>query len=239
MGEYDRVVSILTKERGKISAFAQEEPRKPGNRLAAATNPFSFGCFKLYEGKNSYTIAEADIQNYFEGLRTDYVGAYYGMYFTEVTEYYTRENNDEKEMLKLLYQSLRALESKAIPNRLVKCVFECKTLGVNGEFPGVPRDKKAGTVHGVCPAVHSGKPGGKAVYLYCDGNCSGAAGGGFGGIYEKICGTSFQKSGDSAGSLGFVNSLLKNQFFFDTMKQVMQSKRRRYSIVMAREAGQE
>lgn len=141
VGEYDRVVSILTKERGKISAFARGA-RKPGNRLAAATNPFSFGGFKLYEGKNSYTIAEADIQNYFEGLRTDYVGAYYGMYFTEVTEYYTRENNDEKEMLKLLYQSLRALESKAIPNRLVKCVFECKTLGVNGEFPGVPRDKK-------------------------------------------------------------------------------------------------
>ena len=97
MGEYDRVVSILTKERGKISAFARGA-RKPGNRLAAATNPFSFGCFKLYEGKNSYTIAEADIQNYFEGLRTDYAGAYYGMYFTEVTEYYTRENNDEKHL---------------------------------------------------------------------------------------------------------------------------------------------
>lgn len=111
MGEYDRVVSILTKERGKISAFAQES-QKTGEPSGCATNPFSFGCFKLYEGKNSYTIAEADIQNYFEGLRTDYVGAYYGMYFTEVTEYYTRENNDEKEMLKLLYQSLRALEQR-------------------------------------------------------------------------------------------------------------------------------
>ena len=43
--------------------------------------------------------------NYFEGLRSDYEGAYYGMYFLEVCDYCTRENNDERELLKLLYQS--------------------------------------------------------------------------------------------------------------------------------------
>lgn len=123
VGEYDRHISLLTKERGKISAFARGA-RRPGNKLAAATNPFSFGVFKLYEGKNSYTIADAEIQKYFEELRTDYVGACYGMYFAEVTDYYTRENNDEREMLKLLYQSLRALCAESLPNPLVKCVFE-------------------------------------------------------------------------------------------------------------------
>lgn len=139
VGEYDRAVTILTKERGKLTAFARGA-RKPGSRLTAATNPFSFGNFKLYEGKSSYTIAEADIQNYFETLRTDYIGACYGMYFAEVADYYTRENNDEREMLKLLYQSLRALCAAALPNRLVRCVFECKALAVNGEFPGPPQD---------------------------------------------------------------------------------------------------
>ena len=112
IGEYDRRVVILTKERGKISAFARSS-RKPGNRLMAPTNPFSFGVFKLYEGKNSYNVAEADIQNYFEELRTDYIGAYYGMYFLEICDYYSRENNDEVDMLKLIYQSLRALTSHA------------------------------------------------------------------------------------------------------------------------------
>ena len=86
VGEYDRRVCLLTKEKGKISAFAKGA-RKPGNRLAAATNPFSFGVFRLYEGRNSYTISEANIQNYFEELMTDYEGAYYGMYFAEVTDY--------------------------------------------------------------------------------------------------------------------------------------------------------
>ena len=141
MGEYDRRVCLLTRERGKISAFARGA-RKPGNRLAAATNLFAFGAFKLYVGRNSYTMTEAEITNYFEELMTDYVGAYYGMYFTEVADFYTRENNDEKEMLKLLYQSLKALMADSLPNPLVKCVFELKAIAVNGEFPGVPADRE-------------------------------------------------------------------------------------------------
>ena len=139
MGEYDRHISLLTRERGKLSAFARGA-RKPGNKLTAATNPFAFGSFRLYEGKNSYTVGDAEIQNYFEELRTDYIGACYGMYFMEVADFYTRENNDEREMLKLLYQSLRALCASSLPDPLVRCIFECKAIAVNGEFPGVPRD---------------------------------------------------------------------------------------------------
>ena len=141
VGEYDRRVCILTKERGKISAFAKGA-RRPGSRFMAATNPFSFGQFKLYEGKSSYNVAESNISQYFEELRTDYISAYYGMYFLEIADYYTRENNDEKEMLKLLYQTMRALLHPAIPNALIKCVFELKALQVNGEYPGVPSDRQ-------------------------------------------------------------------------------------------------
>lgn len=141
IGEYDRRICLLTKEKGKISAFARGA-RKQGSRFAAATNPFSFGTFKLYAGRDSYTVSEVEIQNYFEELMTDFEGAYYGMYFAEVADYYTRENNDEREMLKLLYQSLRALCAPALPNPLVKCIFELKSIAVNGEYPGVPRNRK-------------------------------------------------------------------------------------------------
>lgn len=136
-GEYDRLVCLLTREKGKINAFARGA-RKPGNRLAAATNPFAFGTFRIYEGRSSYTISEADIQNYFPELMTDYVGACYGMYFSEVADYYGRENNDERELMKLLYQSLRALCAPALPNALVRSIFELKTIVVEGEYPGPP-----------------------------------------------------------------------------------------------------
>ena len=135
VGEYDKSVTLLTKERGKISAFAKGA-RKQTGRLGAAANPFSFGTFKLFVGKSSYTILEADISNYFEGLRLDFEGAYYGIYFLEIADYYARENNDEKELLKLVYQSLRALQSEKFPNQLVQYIFEIKAMAVNGEFPG-------------------------------------------------------------------------------------------------------
>ncbi len=141
VGEFDRRICLLTREKGKISAFAKGA-RKPGSRLAAAMNPFSFGNFRLYEGRSSYNVVEADIQNYFEELRGDYMGACYGMYFAEVADYYTRENNDEREMMKLLYQSLRALCAPSLPDALVKCVFELKAIAVNGEFPGMPQDRQ-------------------------------------------------------------------------------------------------
>lgn len=141
IGEYDRRICLLTKERGKISAFVRGS-RKPGSRLSSATNPFSFGIFKLYEGKSSYNVAEADIQNYFEDLRTDYIGAYYGMYFAEIADYYTRENSDDREMMKLFYQSLRALSVPSLPRELVRYIYEIKSIVVNGEFPGVPADKR-------------------------------------------------------------------------------------------------
>lgn len=137
IGEYDRRVVLLTRERGKISAFARGA-RKQGSRLLAATAPFSFGEFGLYVGRSSYTLAEASISNYFENLRSDYEGAYYGMYFLEICDYCTRENNDERELLKLLYQSLRALGVSSLPRKLVRYIFEIRTVVINGEFPGLP-----------------------------------------------------------------------------------------------------
>lgn len=158
VGEYDRRVVILTRERGKIAAFARGA-RKQGSRLLASTNPFCFGQFRIYEGRTAYSIAEAVISNYFEGLRDDFELACYGMYFLEVMDYYTRENSDETKMLGLLYQSLRALQHESLSNELVRYIFEIKALALNGEYPGLPEEGKSyrdSTVYAVSYIVNTG-----------------------------------------------------------------------------------
>lgn len=143
-GDYDWVATIFTAERGKITAFARSA-RKPGNKLSGTVEPFCFGTFKLFAGKNSYTIVEADIENYFEGFRQDLEGACYGTFFLELTSFYTRENVEDRQLLNLLYLSLRALLNDKLPNRLVKCIFELRTLVTEGEYPGIPEKKVLST----------------------------------------------------------------------------------------------
>lgn len=136
IGEYDKRIILLTKELGKISAFAKGA-RKPNSALLACSQPFSFGEFSLYVGRTSYNVVSADISNYFPELREDINSVYYGMYFCEFAEYITRENNDEKEILKLLYQSLRALAKKTIEYPLIRLIYEFKIMALSGMAPQV------------------------------------------------------------------------------------------------------
>ena len=139
LGEFDKRMVLLTKERGKITVFARGA-RRQNSRFMAVCNPFSFGEFKLFEGRSAYNLMEASISNYFENLRNDLEAACYGQYFLEVADYYGRENNDEVMLLKLLYQSLRALSNEKLDNCLIRYIFELKSLVVNGEFPGIPSE---------------------------------------------------------------------------------------------------
>jgi len=136
IGDYDKRLVILTKERGKIAVFAKGA-RRQNSAFLACSQPFSFGEFMLYEGKNSYNLVSVDITNYFDELRRDLEAAYYGMYFCELTDYFTHENEDGTYALKLLYQSLRALTQKSIKRPLVKSIFELKLIAVNGLAPQV------------------------------------------------------------------------------------------------------
>ncbi|MDO5416836.1 MAG: DNA repair protein RecO [Lachnospiraceae bacterium] len=139
-GEADRRLVILTRERGKITAFARGAKR-PGSALMAASRTFAFGTFRLFEGRDAYNMQGAEIINYFEEIASDMEAACYGSYFLEMADYYSRENLEGTELLKLVYQSLRALLKPAIPNPLVRRIFELKAMVIGGEYtehPGRP-----------------------------------------------------------------------------------------------------
>lgn len=136
IGEYDKRVVLLTKERGRISAFARGA-RRPRSPLSASTEPFTFGEFYIYRGRDSYTIEQVEASNFFPELRKDLDHLYMALYFCEVADYFTREGMDASAELNLLYLSLRALTVSSLPERLVRCIFEFRMLLIEGEAPRI------------------------------------------------------------------------------------------------------
>ena len=141
IGDYDRRIVLLTKERGKISVFAKGALR-PTNRFVACTMPFVFGTFELYAGANSYSLNKADVQNYFEIFRKDLLLNAYGSYFLEIADYYGRENADNVALMRLLYKALLLLEEGKLPHSFIKTVYEMKAIMLDGEFPGIPDEQE-------------------------------------------------------------------------------------------------
>ena len=135
--EYDKRVVILTGESGRITAFARGA-RRQGSKLLGTTEPFCFGTFKLFPGRDAYTVADCSITRFFEELRSDYDAYAYATYFLEIAEYYTKENLEAYDELNLIYASLLALISGRFDKSFIRSVYEIRSLVIAGEFPGLP-----------------------------------------------------------------------------------------------------
>ncbi len=141
IGEFDKRVVVLTKENGRFSAFARGA-RRPKSPLSAVTEPFCFGEFYVFRGRDSYTIEEVRVENFFPELRTDLDSLYMGLYFCEVADYFTREGMAAKAEIELLYRALTALTAKEIPPELIRRIYELRMLAISGYAPHYVEEEK-------------------------------------------------------------------------------------------------
>lgn len=144
VAEYDKLVTLLTKERGKITAFARGA-RRQGSSMMGITRIFACGRFRLREGRDSYSLSGARIDNYFEPLLSDVEKTCYGTYFLELAEYYSREGMGEPHMIKLLYYALTALNKPSIPHRLTRRIYELRLMKIDGQYDPEPPAKHGDT----------------------------------------------------------------------------------------------
>lgn len=131
VGENDRRLTILTKERGKIQVFARG-CRKPNHPLFGVTQPLIYCEFMITEGRRFNYLNSADGKNYFPHLKEDLENIYYSTYFAELAEYFTVEGMDERNILNLLFVTFSAMEKGKVPLPLIRRIYELKILQYYG-----------------------------------------------------------------------------------------------------------
>ena len=145
IGEYDKRLVILTRERGKITAFARGV-RRAKSPLIAAVNPFVFAEFALYEGRDSYTLAGAEVKEYFSDLARMMPAVFYGYYVLEMAEYFGQEGLEAYDTVDLIYVTLKALMKGSLDPDLIRSIYEIRSFVINGVY-AVPEQNEIGDDH--------------------------------------------------------------------------------------------
>ncbi len=135
-GESDRIVWVLTRDRGIIRAFAKGA-RGTKNRLHGGTSLFAYCSFSFSEKNNVYNVSEALVKEIFFDLRKTMETLTLAQYFCEVMLKVVPEKCEEEVYLRLLLNSFYFLCRDDKPVLLVKAVFELRTAASAGYMPAL------------------------------------------------------------------------------------------------------
>lgn len=136
-GEQDRIVTLLTRDRGVIKAFANGA-RNPKNKNVSSTGLLCYSDFLINKTqKGVYVIREATAKEVFFSLRSDIVRLSLAQYFAELTYELSPREEDSSDYLSLLLNSVYLLMKGEKNLRQIKAVIEMRMLSMAGYMPSV------------------------------------------------------------------------------------------------------
>ena len=136
LGEADRIITFLTRERGKVRAVAKGV-RRTKSKFGARLEPFSRVDLLLHEGKNLHIITQAESLNaYGQDLAIDYTLWTAGQTMLETAERLVSEESvaNEAQYL-LLVGALRTLVNSEHDSTLVLDAYLLRALSLAGYSP--------------------------------------------------------------------------------------------------------
>lgn len=133
-GESDRIITVLTRDRGIIRAFANRA-RRLNNKNASATQLLSYSNFGIYRSRDAYIIDQAEPLEVFFELRGDLEKLSLAQYFCELAMLLAPQEEGAEDFLRLVLNSLHILVKGSRSQALVKAVFEMRILSLAGYMP--------------------------------------------------------------------------------------------------------
>lgn len=132
LGEADRIVTLFTREHGKVRAVAKGI-RKTKSRFGGRLEPFTRVQLMIYRGRSLDTITSADIITSFDRVRTEYPRLVAAAALAELVDKMTPERERAFSTYALLVAGLQALADGK--GATVVPAFLVKLLSVSGYHP--------------------------------------------------------------------------------------------------------
>lgn len=148
LGEADRIVTMLTREHGRIRSVAKGV-RRTKSKFGARLEPGSHIDVQLYVGKTFDTVTQVEaIMNYGEAVSSDYQRWTVASAILETAERFTsQEHEPALQEFHLVVGGLRALAEDRYDSSLILDAFLLRSLAIGGYAPSMTicsRCEKAG-----------------------------------------------------------------------------------------------
>jgi DNA repair protein RecO (recombination protein O) len=164
LGEADRIVTVLTRSRGKVRAVGKGV-RRTTSRFGSRLEPFTRVDLQCHVGKSLDVVTEVSALDAFGNqLSDDYARYTAGTAMLETADRLTEEGEPAVQQYLLLVGGLRALAEVAHAPGLILDSYLLRSLAVAGYAPALLDCARCGS-----PGTHRGfsVPGGGAVCPAC------------------------------------------------------------------------
>lgn len=134
LGEADKIITLYSSARGKISTLAKGV-KKTKSRLAALSHPFSYSNYLLFQGRTFYTVTQGEIIRSHHQLRDNLWKMAYATYFCEIVDLALEEGEPNETIFQLLLHSFLLLIQEEKRLSLIARLFEIRFLTFSGYRP--------------------------------------------------------------------------------------------------------
>jgi DNA repair protein RecO (recombination protein O) len=145
LSESDKILTIYSREHGKLSAVAKGA-RRPGSRLSGATELFVSARFLLATGKSLDVISQCEVTDVFPDLRGDLGKLARATYMCELLDRLTLEHDatSAADLFDLTLSALRLLQqAHEYPDAIVHA-YELNLVAIQGYAPVLDRCVRCG-----------------------------------------------------------------------------------------------
>ncbi len=133
MGESDRLLTIFTREYGKLKALSKGS-RKPTSRQTGHVELFGRSAFLIADGNTFDIITQAESVEMYPGLRDDLIRTIYAGHIVELLDRFTEEEDKNSSLFYLLADGLSWFANE--DNHLLAArYFELRLLSLTGFQP--------------------------------------------------------------------------------------------------------